>query len=242
MAALDTSTNTTAKMVDDAAADKGVEMRNNPLNNESSVEDSVASSSHPLLAEESSIDVKIPPALMLVYLSVFIDAFGGLMAIPVLPQVVIRAHESNETFGLPVGLSFGLLSAGYQFFSVPSLLVTTKLADIFGRRVGFAGASCTCAPKLLTCTAPIPIPNDQPFHPWEQHLIIKPFFIIGFFGSCIGFMIIGFHQSFSPMLVAVMCGRALGGVFSSSPPLAHAYISDIAGVKTDASAIFRSYL
>ena len=120
-----------------------------------------------------------------------------------LPQVVIRAYGEDETFGLPVGLSFGILSAGYQFCSVPSLIFTTRMADIYGRR---------------------------------------PFFIVGFFGSCIGFSIIAFHESVNPMLVAVMVGRALGGVFSASPPLAHAYISDIAGAKTNESAIFRSYL
>ena len=111
-----------------------------------------------------------------------------------LPQVVLLAHAEGETFGLPVGLSFGLLSAGYQFFSVPSLICTTRLADVYGRR---------------------------------------PFFVVGFFGSCFGFLVIAFHQSFTPMLVAVMLGRAVGGVFSSSPSLAHAYISDIAGIKSE---------
>ena len=39
-----------------------------------------------------------------------------------------------------------------------------------------------------------------------------------------------------------MLGRAIGGVFSASPPLAQAYISDIAGPKSKTSAIYRSYL
>ena len=120
------------------------------------------SSDHPLMDADDFITVGMPPALLLVYLSVFIDAFGGLMAIPVLPQVVLLAHAEGETFGLPVGLSFGLLSAGYQFFSVPSLICTTRLADNYGRR---------------------------------------PFFVLGFFGSCFGFLVIAFHQSFTPMLV-----------------------------------------
>jgi hypothetical protein len=34
---------------------------------------------------------------------------------------------SGQTFGLKTGLAFGLLSALYQFCSIPSLMVTTRL-------------------------------------------------------------------------------------------------------------------
>ena len=43
-------------------------------------EGAVDESIHPLLADEkNSVSTRIPSALLLVYLSVFIDAFGGLM-------------------------------------------------------------------------------------------------------------------------------------------------------------------
>jgi hypothetical protein len=51
---------------------------------------------HPLMKEEGTIKVTVPPALWLVYLSVFIDVFGGLMGVPVLPQIVIRAQEQGN--------------------------------------------------------------------------------------------------------------------------------------------------
>ena len=50
----------------------------------------------------------------------------------------------------------------------------------------------------------------------------RRFFIIGFMGSSIGFMIIAVAGSNIGLLV----GRFIGGFFSASPPLAQAYISD----------------
>jgi MFS family permease len=158
---------------------------------------------HPLLKEEGVERIRIPPALLLVYLSVFIDAFGGLMAIPVLPQIVIKATEQGENFGLDLGMAYGLLSACYQFFSVPSLIITTSLADTYGRR---------------------------------------PFFMLGFLGSAVGFFIMAFHDNINPMLLSPLIGRSMGGVFSASPPLAHGYISDIVGTKSKESSVYRSYL
>lgn len=157
---------------------------------------------HPLLKEAPKA-VRIPPALYVVYLSVFIDAFGGLMAIPVLPQIILRASEEGGVFGLEAGLALGLLSACYQFFSVPSLILTTRAADIYGRR---------------------------------------PFFLVGFAGSVVGFLVIAFHNEISPMIVAPMLGRSIGGIFSASPPLAQGYISDIVGTKSVESSTYRAYL
>jgi len=123
--------------------------------------------------------------------------------VPVLPQIVLYAEENGQTFGLQTGLAFGLLSALYQFCSIPSLMVTTRLSDTYGRR---------------------------------------PFFIAGFFGSAVGFIVIALYTQISPALVAPMIGRGLGGVFSASPPLAQAYITDIAGARSSSSAIYRSYM
>ena len=76
---------------------------------------------HPLLDEEASGKAhRLPPALLLVYLSVFIDAFGGLMAIPVLPQIILKANamEGDKTdFGLEAGLALGLLSVRGQIIA-----------------------------------------------------------------------------------------------------------------------------
>jgi len=157
---------------------------------------------HPLLKEAPQA-IRIPPALYVVYLSVFIDAFGGLMAIPVLPQIILRAEEQGGVFGLEAGLALGMLSACYQFFSVPSLILTTRAADIYGRR---------------------------------------PFFLLGFAGSVVGFLVIAFHAQITPMIVAPMVGRSLGGIFSASPPLAQGYISDIAGTRSMESSTYRAYL
>jgi MFS family permease len=170
---------------------------------ESGVQDDEPEPDHPLLKEEGSDRVRLPPALYLVYLSVFIDAFGGLMAIPVLPQIVLKATEQGENFGLDAGLGLGILSACYQFFSVPSLMITTSLADIHGRR---------------------------------------PFFMVGFAGSAIGFLVMAFYSSVNPMLLSPIIGRSIGGIFSASPPLAHGYISDIVGTKSKESGVYRSYL
>ena len=82
-------------------------------------------------------------------------------------------------------------------------MITTRLADIYGRR---------------------------------------PFFILGFLGSAVGFLIMAFHNDITPMLISPIIGRSIGGIFSASPPLAHGYISDLVGPKSFESAVYRSYL
>ena len=62
--------------------------------------------------------LSMPPGLLIVYLSVFIDAFGGLMASPVLPSLTLeylRADGvSEEDLKTQGPLYLGLMSAMYQ--------------------------------------------------------------------------------------------------------------------------------
>jgi len=51
----------------------------------------------------------------------------------------------------------------------------------------------------------------------------RPFFILGFFGSAVGFIVIALYTEFSPALISPLIGRGLGGLFSASPPLAQVF-------------------
>jgi MFS family permease len=106
-----------------------------------------------------------PPSVLSVYLSVFIDAFGGLVAMPVLPYLTFSLGGN--------GRDLGYLSAAYQFASIFSLPTTSKLSDMYGRR---------------------------------------PFFLIGFLGSLVGFLII----AFSTEVWHIILGRFVGGMFGAS--------------------------
>ena len=121
-----------------------------------------------------------PTGISLVYLSVFIDMFGGLMAVPVMPFMVKQNLGCDPTSnGVCSGASevLAYASALYQFASVFATPLTARLSDKFGRR---------------------------------------PFFILGFLGSAVGFLVIGVSGS----NYGLLAGRFIGGLFSASAPLA----------------------
>lgn len=117
-----------------------------------------------------------PAGLAVVFLSVFIDVFAGLLAVPVLPYLVLADA------GGAADLAWA--SAMYQLGAMLATPLVGWLSDKYGRR---------------------------------------PFFLCGFLGSGVGSFLI----ARSAGLPGILVGRFVGGLFSTSMPLAQAYISDV---------------
>jgi MFS family permease len=66
----------------------------------------------------------------------------------------------------------------------------------------------------------------------------RPFFLTGFIGSLVGFLVI----AFSTKVWMIIAGRFIGGLFGASMPIAQAYISDVVGTAGKESGRLRAQL
>ncbi|EOD34458.1 hypothetical protein EMIHUDRAFT_228639 [Emiliania huxleyi CCMP1516] len=178
-----------------------------------------------------------PTGVAVVYLSVFIDMFGGLMAVPVMPFII------KENLGC-LGAKDTSDASARDLFPPPSPAACIPSAEEDGietRDVGPEEDSCgDDAPRILAAASALyqfaSIFSTPAMTKLSDKYGRRPFFMVGFLGSCLGFFVIGFSGSNTGLLA----GRFIGGLFSASPPLAQAYISD--AFPPDKSPLYRARL